>query len=627
MSNPVLFSMLWPANQHVCVELATRYGFDIAAMPGALTAEQVGAIQSAGRRHIALQPAAFGVDQKNIETEAATRFSNVASTIPQHLAAIAPGDTGSRIASAMLRAISRQITGTVYLATLLDALRERETVAGLVLNESDMPLGKTAAMWGKLHGVPSFVLSHGAGVGEAYTVTSEVVADYLLLAGERSTEPFADVGFPRERMLVCGNPAWDSTPALLSRRNDLRAQVRSSIGVSPETPIVVFGTTWNAKLTALRDTQIFQQSVAAFFRGCRALQDLGVHFYAVVKDRPPNAEFGKAECQRLAHEAGFESYSYATGDMMTMLFGADLFVGHDTSAFVEAAIAGVPSVNIWVPSAWLVGPAFDRNDGVHMVEHSNAAELANTMAVLLKDESARARAVDGAAQQLPRFVLRLDGRSGQRCAEAIAQRVSSRPALVNDGRALWQFVTEEPRVVLDIGGETSKASDMLRKKYPSARFVAISPDHFQSQAHTVSGVDLVILDDQLERMYDPWGFLVSLKAVLDPRAKVLASVPNARNITFLSEIIRGELHYVQGGQRDFGRLRFFTRKTIAELFEQTGYAISQMQRVYDANVRVPSVPANASFDLDAGAYALKGVTASDLDDLRTLEYLVDATPV
>lgn len=428
MGHPVVFSHLWSKNQHVCVELARNHNFDIATLPGALTAEQITAIEGVGRRCIILDAAAWGVDGSAAQAEATARFAQLQTALPAHLAAVAGPELGSRIGSAMLRAAGQHIANVLHFVDSLEALGARENLVGVLLNESDLPASRAAALWCRGKGVPTFVLSHGVGVGEAYTVTADVIADYMLFVGERGMEPYLDAGFPRDRMMICGNPAWDRFPQILARRESIRAEIYRQIGIDARTPVVVFGTTWNSRITALRDAAIYEQTLAAFLRACRELSDSGTPFHAVIKDRPPNAEFGKALLDKLAAQSGFSAYSYATGDMFTMLVGADLFVGVDTSAFIEAAIAGVPSIDIWTPSSWLLGPALDRNDGILMVQQSHHKALGEAMGAVLIERSARAQALERMAASLGRFTSACDGRAAERCAAAVASKLPAVPA-------------------------------------------------------------------------------------------------------------------------------------------------------------------------------------------------------
>lgn len=626
MSTPVVFSLLWHANQSICVELAQRHGFDIATPPGALAPEHIKAIQSCGRRYISLDPELLGIDPAAIQIQAKERFDKLKELLPKHIGSIVQGELGERISHAMLGTVSKQIGVVMYETEMLDAMAARENIVAVLLNENDLPPAKTAALWAKQHTVPSFVVSHGAGIGEAYTVTSAVVADYLLFVGERGTEPFTDVGFPRERTIVCGNPGWDGTPGVLAIRDRLREQIRGSMNLQPDEKVIVFGTTWNAKLTALIDVRIFQDTLEAFFRGCCVLRDMGIKFRAVIKDRPSNAEYGRAESERIARAVGFCEYSYATGDMMGMLLGADLFVGYDTSAFVESMIAGVPAIDIWAPSSWMIGPALDRSDGVAMVEGSDPPALANEMRALLTDEEARRNAVQTMTAALPRFSLQLDGQAARRSADAIAERLPrTRTTLPTGAASLADLVDREPQVVIDISVTGSGTVQALKAKYPHARYLSAAPDDFTEHAPAIEWpADVVVLEDVLERMYDPWRFLQLLHPLVAAGGRIVASIPNARNFSFLSSMVQGAWEYGESGQRDKGRLRFFTRKTIGELFSQTGYAVRRIEPVYDPAVSVPQVPQGASFDVNAGPFVLKSVTARDADELRTLEFLVEA---
>lgn len=624
MGRPVIYVQLWPKNQHVCVELARKHGYDIATLPGELSAEHVAAIQSAGRRCIGLDDP---IDSESIARGAQAKLESIKKAVEPHVRSIVGPELGGRISSPIMRTAAAKVGGVIQIIERLDNLSRCESLAGVVLNESDLPIARAASRWCRARGIPSFVLSHGAGIGEAYTVTASAIADFMLFVGERGMDPYLDIGFPRERMVACGNPAWDSFPDVIARRSELRERVRHSMGLSSTTPVIVFGTTWNSKVTALRGGKSFEQTLTAFMRACRALSDSGVHFHAIVKDRLANESRGRLETARIAHEAGFTAYSYATGEMPATLMAADLLVAHQSTTLLEALLADVPAINLWLPSDWLIGPAFDRNDGIPMIEHSDVSRLAETMAALLQDEQERRQMLRSAKNGLPRFVFAFDAKSGERCADAIAARLPPVPrsTRIEPSEALRNLASDMPSVIADVAVEPTRLVRELLYARPETRVIQIPPEELRMEL--LAGVRLLVLDDQLEKMYDPWNFLRHLRNLIRNDARVVARMSNARSMRFLSDMIRGDWSHSGDGHSDPGRLRFFTRKTVIELFEQTGYRIGCLESIYDTKVRVGEVPGDSTFDIDAGAFIVKNLTRKDLDDLRTIEFLVTAQAV
>lgn len=85
--------------------------------------------------------------------------------------------------------------------------------------------------------------------------------------------------------------------------------------------------------------------------------------------------------------------------------------------------------------------------------------------------------------------------------------------------------------------------------------------------------DYIILGDVLEHLVDPQNLLLELKNFLETPGYVLVSVPNVAYITNRLKLLCGRWNYKNGGVLDEGHLRFFTVKTIKELFLVTGYQV------------------------------------------------------
>lgn len=138
--------------------------------------------------------------------------------------------------------------------------------------------------------------------------------------------------------------------------------------------------------------------------------------------------------------------------------------------------------------------------------------------------------------------------------------------------------------------------------------------------------DCIILADILEHLVDPWSVLERIKPLLAPGGCIVASIPNIRNVANLYElVVKGEWRYFLH-QRDeyrgphdnvlsWAHLRFFTRKSIQELFEGAGYRIDR----WDASHL--SAPALARFHGDLSHVA----DDSYQRDAYTIQHLCVAT--
>ncbi len=90
--------------------------------------------------------------------------------------------------------------------------------------------------------------------------------------------------------------------------------------------------------------------------------------------------------------------------------------------------------------------------------------------------------------------------------------------------------------------------------------------------------DVIILADVLEHLKDPWKTLERLRLYLRDDGFILASIPNVAYAGLILDLIEGKFRYRPLGLLDDTHLRFFTRESVRELFERTGYIISYWDR-------------------------------------------------
>ena len=132
--------------------------------------------------------------------------------------------------------------------------------------------------------------------------------------------------------------------------------------------------------------------------------------------------------------------------------------------------------------------------------------------------------------------------------------------------------------------------------------------------------DCIVTADILEHLVDPWTVLAQLRRKLAPNGTLLASIPNVANWTVISNLIQGDWRYETEGLLDRTHLRFFTRRSLQELFWTSGLTIVNLQ----TNIRgTPLPPALTK------AFKASGIRADALEsEGRVLQYLVLAkTPV
>jgi 2-polyprenyl-3-methyl-5-hydroxy-6-metoxy-1,4-benzoquinol methylase len=95
--------------------------------------------------------------------------------------------------------------------------------------------------------------------------------------------------------------------------------------------------------------------------------------------------------------------------------------------------------------------------------------------------------------------------------------------------------------------------------------------------------DCIVFPDVLEHLVDPWSAMRRLVARLRPSGIVVASLPNVRNIGLLYRlVVQGRWDYEDSGLLDRTHLRFFTKKSIVDLFESNGLSIEVWHMNRDA---------------------------------------------
>ena len=88
--------------------------------------------------------------------------------------------------------------------------------------------------------------------------------------------------------------------------------------------------------------------------------------------------------------------------------------------------------------------------------------------------------------------------------------------------------------------------------------------------------DLIVMADILEHFVDPWNTLARYRDFLKPNGVLLASIPNIQHWRTVMNLLRGEWQYTNWGTLDRTHLRFFTKSSIKDLFNQSGFEISRI---------------------------------------------------
>ncbi len=199
---------------------------------------------------------------------------------------------------------------------------------------------------------------------------------------------------------------------------------------------------------------------------------------------------------------------------------------------------------------------------------------------------------------------------------------------------LLPFLSPTARSFLDVGCADGGFGSTLRTAYgPEARIVGIEGNPEAAQHARAAGYDRVVtgfypdaldelddtfdvvaFNDVLEHLIDPWDALRKAHDVLNPRGIVVASIPNIQYLPALRDIaVHGRFDYTDaGGIFDRTHLRFFTRSTILQMFQDCGYAVQRCDGIWDI--------------LEVGRYRVLKPLSRVVGDRRWLNFVVVATP-
>lgn len=197
--------------------------------------------------------------------------------------------------------------------------------------------------------------------------------------------------------------------------------------------------------------------------------------------------------------------------------------------------------------------------------------------------------------------------------------------------------------VLEFGCSTGYFSEALQKKGCIVVGVEINPiaaklaEDFCIQVivadldvgdieERVNGMkfDVISFGDVLEHLKDPWQVLRDVRSLLKPSGYVVASIPNIAHGAIRLDLLKGNFNYSDSGLLDKTHLRFFTRKTVYELFAKSGYSVESIDTtIVPIFLESNCVPQVNRLEIDDNI--IKQIEESE--DSTTLQFVVRAFPI
>ena len=134
--------------------------------------------------------------------------------------------------------------------------------------------------------------------------------------------------------------------------------------------------------------------------------------------------------------------------------------------------------------------------------------------------------------------------------------------------------------------------------------------------------DCWVFGDALEHLRDPWRLLQRIRKVLPPQGSVVVCLPNAQHWYVQARLCTGQFRYEPSGLLDRTHLRWFTRQTIIEMFQEARF------QIVTGFARVLTQPDNAELLPAIGQLAklCGGDAETAKQDAMAFQYVIRAVP-
>lgn len=207
------------------------------------------------------------------------------------------------------------------------------------------------------------------------------------------------------------------------------------------------------------------------------------------------------------------------------------------------------------------------------------------------------------------------------------------------------------KFILEIDALDSSIAQHCKSKFPKVRYTAfvsteeIARDGLNIMDRVICGdfseekllelgitahcLDGIVLNNTLERLYDPWRMLSSLHPWLDPKAEVVARITNTRNLELLDQLVGEQFAYTRQHGEHFSRIRFFTEYEATKIFEVTGYKVHTLEMLTDERLVKNSDQHIQSAELETITYNNVGIRTSPehRKELFCTDFLLQARPL
>ncbi len=177
------------------------------------------------------------------------------------------------------------------------------------------------------------------------------------------------------------------------------------------------------------------------------------------------------------------------------------------------------------------------------------------------------------------------------------------PATFIFNRDVYQVIPKNIKKIIEIGTGSGSLAQQIKYENPNINYIGVEifDEYFKMSSEFCSKMylenmedasgellrefidtDVVIFADVLEHFKNPWNVLTRIGNWMPAASKIIACIPNIQHWSVQMQILAGDFEYQETGILDKTHLRFFTRKTIINLFEKTNFEIEKIiPRIFD----------------------------------------------
>jgi len=189
---------------------------------------------------------------------------------------------------------------------------------------------------------------------------------------------------------------------------------------------------------------------------------------------------------------------------------------------------------------------------------------------------------------------------------------------------LLRLIPPQSRRLIEIGCSSGALAREFKKIAPDCDYLGIEIDPaYAKLAERHCDRSLVLdIEHTLEHLVEPWVVLARIRERIPAAGSVVACIPNAQHWSLQARLSIGDFRYEEVGLLARTHLRWFTRQTIIELFEQAGFRIAEaLPRIFDEPHRERILPV-----IEQMARQLEVDPKVAVSDALALQYVVRAEP-